>query len=351
LPTVLLPYMDGRDPLGEQALEWAFRAALPGYEPLPSADGPLRAALSSPGLEADAMVIAGRELCSPDRRTPLGAAAVPAVGSVKSLFGGQKVFALVGVSAGTTSRLSDRWVARQLVKRADLVLLSDSDSATSLAHAGVPVPLRVSSDPAWMALGAVNSSYGPGHSVLVVLDGTAGPWIEAGLTIGLAELIRAGVDVCLLPWSLPLDRQFAERLSQRLSAIRSGSVELLPVATDLPQVAEHMSEALAVVSLRYRALQAAAAAGAPAVAIPVESRIEALAGRLGQICLFPAELGGSLLAAVRRAAETAAPSPALVKEEVARAEAGLALLRLVLEKGDLDTADLEGLPLAPQAWL
>jgi polysaccharide pyruvyl transferase WcaK-like protein len=264
----------------------------------------------------------------------------------------RRPLALVGVSAGVPMRSTERWAARRLVRRADLVLLSDDDSASRLAGAGVPAPMRVAADPAWLSL--VPAAPGPGstRSVLVALDASVKPSVQLDLFLGLNQLGPQGVKVHLLPWAGwgTADFAFAERLALDLGG-QGGLVDIVPPAEDLAGMTELMSEAGVVVALRYRAIHAAAAAGVPVVGIAVETRIRALTRRLGQVSLPAEEFGASLASTVLDAADSSAPSPAVVKEEVARAEAGLALLRLVLERGDLETADLEGLPLAPDPWL
>lgn len=353
MPGVLLPCVDGRDPIGELALERSFRSALPGFDLIPYSDSLLRAPFSPEGRGADAVVIAGCQLFGAGTGRSLGAAFLQGMSVAAALVGEERPFALVGVSAGASMFRPERWAARQLVRRSQLVLLSDDDSANALALAGAPSPLRVSADPVWVELSSISSGSGTGRSVLVILDGRVDPSVESGLTIGLGEVVRRGLDVSLLPWASAdsTERSAAERLAIRLSEIRAGSAELLAGAGDLPDVCEQASDAMTVVTLRYRGLQAAAAAGVPAIGIAVEPRIESLAKRLGQLWLSPDNLAGSLSQTVARAICTPAPSPSAVKEEVTRAEAGLSLLRLVLERGDLDAAELESVPLAPRPWL
>ncbi|MBV9660856.1 MAG: polysaccharide pyruvyl transferase family protein [Acidimicrobiales bacterium] len=352
MASVVLPCMDGGDPLGESALEAAFRMTLPGYQPLLSADRPLQAAMSPEGRKAEAVVIAGCELF-PAGPNQLGISILPALAARVSSMGRDQIFALVGVSAAAPTRLPDKWAARRLIRSAHLVLLSDGESASALAGAGVPAPLRVSSDPAWLALSSVTARGGSGRSVVVALDGNGAPSVDGELMAGLSRLARTGMEIRLLPWAdrATADIRSAEDLARHLSAIKSGCVEVVPPADDLAGAAQHMSDAYAVVSLRYRGLHAAAAAGVPVVAVGVESRTKALAARLGQTYVRPDRVGRELEGAVRRAVASPAPSPAVVKEEIARAEAGLALLRLVLRRGDVDTSNLEFLPLAPVPWL
>ena len=355
MPSVLLPGVSGRDPLGERALLGAFRSALEGHELVASPESPVRATLSAQGRHADAVVLAGCDLFAAPSYGPAMAAALtsPVDGSrARGSNGFRRPLALVGVSAGLPIRRSERWAARRLVRRADLVLLSDDDSAFRLAGAGVPAPMRVAADPAWLSLAPAASGLLSTRSVLVALDANVEPSVQLELFLGLNELGAHGVRIDLLPWAGmgTADSAFAERLALDLRG-HGRTANIVAPAGDLAGATESMSEAGAVVALRYRAIHAAAAAGVPVVGIAVEARIRALARRLGQASLPAAEFGASLASAVLQAADSSGPSPAVVKEEVARAEAGLALLRLVLERGDLETADLEGLPLAPDPWL
>jgi polysaccharide pyruvyl transferase WcaK-like protein len=105
----------------------------------------------------------------------------------------------------------------------------------------------------------------------------------------------------------------------------------------------------AVLSCRFHALLAAGAAGVPAVAVAHESKLAALARRLGQsavpVRFNPAVLAELVLAAVT----TPGPAPAGVKEQISLAEEGFRLLRMVLSGGDSGEADtLRALPLAPR---
>ncbi len=355
MPSVLLPGVTGRDPVGERALVGAFRSALEGHELLASPASPVRASLSARGRHADAVVLTGCDVFAGAAHVPAMAAALtsPVAGPfTRRVDGFRRPLALVGVSAGVPMRPTERWAARRLVRRADLVLLSDDDSASRLAGAGVPAPMRVAADPAWLSLVPATSGPASTRSVLVALDASVKPSVQLDLFLGLNELGAHGVRVHLLPWAGwgTADFAFAERLALDLGG-QGRMADIVPPAEDLAGVSELMSDAGAVVALRYRAIHAAAAAGVPVVGIAVETRIRALTRRLGQISLPAEEFGASLASTVLHAADSSAPSPAVVKEEVARAEAGLALLRLVLEHGDLETADLEGLPLAPDPWL
>jgi polysaccharide pyruvyl transferase WcaK-like protein len=354
MPSVLLPGVTGRDPLGARAMLDALRSALNGHDLHVSPASPVRASLSSVGRQADAVVLAGCDLTAGATFLPAMAALTSPLQGLfgRSVDGGRRPLALVGVTSAVPVTVTQRWAARRLVRRADLVLLSDDDSASRLAGAGVPAPIRVAADPAWVSLSPAASGPVSARSVLVALDSGSPVSVQAELLIGLQELSRLGFKVELLPWAGAASADFAmaERLRRDLRG-EGCTVEIVPPAADLMAAAGYMAEAAAVVAMRYRSIHAAAAAGVPVVGIAVEARIRALARRLGQASLPPNGFGASLASSVVRAAESAAPSPAVVKEEVARAEAGLALLRLVLERGDVETTDLEGLPLAPYPWL
>jgi len=97
----------------------------------------------------------------------------------------------------------------------------------------------------------------------------------------------------------------------------------------------------------------AGAAGVPAIAYAHEPKLAAAARRLGQPALRPgadpAQLGEQLVAA---AEEAVPPSRAAVRAEVAAAEEGFRLLRLVLDGGRGEEAGAIGtLPLKPAEWV
>jgi len=134
---------------------------------------------------------------------------------------------------------------------------------------------------------------------------------------------------------------------------RLGSTARIDVPpADLGEARASMAEAGLVVAQRFHALVAAAAAGVPAIAYAPEPKLTGLARRLGQPALVPGDDPARLGAQIVAAAAAGRPArPAAVRAQVAAAEEGFRLLRLVLAGGRTDEADAIGsLPLRPAEW-
>jgi len=102
-----------------------------------------------------------------------------------------------------------------------------------------------------------------------------------------------------------------------------------------------------VVGMRFHSLVAAAVAGTPIVALDHEPKLGALAQRFGQATLVPGD-GDQWTNRMVDALQRPGPDPAVVAEQVARADEAFRLLRLVLGGGDEPEArELVGLPLEP----
>ncbi len=380
--SVLLAGPSGSDPVGRRAVGDAVRAALPGCD-IVDADrsGPPRrlldAARRSAGLVAAGSCLSTSPAPSPDpaaapsapgdrsmsslsggpyRRSPLAGPASgrgPSVATMAVLSGAaRRPLAVVGLTTGPLERRSARIMSRRVVRRPDLLLMGDEQSAGHLAAAGAPLPLRVAADPAWAVLAPPAAPAGAGDSVIVVLDGRVTPAVEDALAAGLEGLAQTGQPIRLMPWSASGtgDGAISWRLARRLRASVSARVEVETVPARLQEAAERMSGARLVVSLRYRALQAAAAAGVPAAGVAVEGRIAALAARMGQPVVRTDELAWSLAGVLERTPSGSAPAH-LVAEEVARARAGLDLMRLVMEPSEVGADEVNCLPLVPVPWL
>jgi polysaccharide pyruvyl transferase WcaK-like protein len=294
------------------------------------------------------VVVAGESL------TPSIGAAAAAVVSARMV---RRPVVLLGIGCGPIETSGAASMARWVIGRADLMLLSDEGSAAHLAAAGVPTPMRVAADPAWVALRGVDAAGPRGESTLVALDGKAGPTVEKGLASALSVMAGRGHRIRLLPWAGPgtEDAAMASRLraavAQSSSRVETGSVTVEPAPATLSEAAAMCADARVVVALRDRAVLAAAAAGVPVVGVGTDPPIAALGRRLGQTVVAPAALASALPEAVQRVRPSSAPSPATVKEEMVRAEAGLRLLRLVLEPEAVGAAELDDLPLVPVPWL
>jgi polysaccharide pyruvyl transferase WcaK-like protein len=265
----------------------------------------------------------------------------------------RRPLAFLGVSSGPLRRAGARWTARWAVGRADLMLLADEGSAANLAAAGAPTPMRVAADPAWLALRSIDAAGQRGDGIVTVLDGRISPAVEKALTEALVTVARTGRRVRVVPWAGPpsADAAMGSRLVATIDAAAPGCAGLESAPASLPEAAALFADAFAVVALRYRAVHAAAAAGVPVIGVGTEPGIVALARRLGQAVVAPTALATGLPRALDQVRPAGAPSPATVKEEMVRAEAGLRLLRLVVEPDAVGAADLDHLPLVPVPWL
>lgn len=354
MPRVLLGGRWGSDPAGERSLLTAVAGALPEYEVVEGWSPLSRAALSRAVRQADGIVVAGQDLAPRglDRRRRSGVTVRAATMLVHTARMARKPVAFLGVTVAGCESVSDRWLVRRMVRRADLLLVADEDSADCLASAGAPVPVRVSADPAWLGISRGGAERSGGETVTVVLDGRAGPEVEAALLAALAVVAAQGMRIKLLPWAGPdsADAAMGCRLAAQLRELRF-PVETVPSPMTLDDACYSFEDAGVVVTLRYRAIPAAATIGVPIIGIALEGRIAALARRLEQTILDPRAIAATLPPAIADSFADAAPSPAAVKEEIARAESGFSLLRLVLERGNTELSQMEGLPLAPDPWL
>lgn len=398
MPTVLLAGEVGRADPGDQAVLDAFVAALPDHRVLvlgpDPATGEVRGApalsLADPATlrrgmrQVDAVVAGGLLFQSHPPERP-GKGVLRNLAALAALSApGAKPLAMVGVSAGDLAAPTDRWLARRLVHRADLLVLADHESSEILTRAGAPSPLRVGADPAWASIGLPATARSGSDLVMVVLDAGAGPALEELLVAALTPLVRAGLRVRLQPWSSapppssappsgsvpspsssPPSRSVPSpsaapgpvttsdvQLARSLAAALGSRAEVVPAPMDLAQARDLYAQAAVVVAVPYRALHAAAAAGVPCVALTQETRMAGLARRLVQAVVGLDGPPPELIRTIAKARAGEPASPSRVGEEVARAEAGFQLLRLVLAKGrSEEPLDATRLPLGPESWL
>ncbi|UGS37885.1 polysaccharide pyruvyl transferase family protein [Capillimicrobium parvum] len=360
---------------GDDALLEAFRRALPGREliatsrPGPVLPGCERVAPSDPPAvmrqvrSADAVVFAGgtvfKTLRGASGRGPLdllGRALAMGLGT-RAL---GKPLALVGVGAAPLPGRRARLLARRLVHQADLLVLRDEESADVLAEAGAPAPFRIGADPAWTILdveGAPPASdterMRRGTVVVALSHDAGGAGLADDLAVALVPVLAHGFDVILQPWQIGrIGRRDDLDLAREIDARLGGVARIGVPPADLAEARGSFADARLVVALRFHAMLTAAGAGVPSVAYAHEPKLAGAARRLGQPVLAPgtdpAQLGARLVAAAEAAV---APSAAAVRAEVAAAEEGFRLLRLVLDGGRGDEADAMGsLPLKPAEW-
>jgi len=401
--SVFLAGAFGQGNPGDEALLAAFARALPDHRALAASADPAATAaehgiaavgrddVSTVGREialADAVVVAGgtifktlhpssgRAPLSLLRRTAALAAATRAL---------RKPLALVGVGAAPLRGRGARVLARSIVRAADLLVLRDEESAGHLADVGAPTPVRVGADPAWTLLPDAPEALattaapatvaaheesnvlmrstagghapvplaaarnGDGRPVVVALSHLAGgPELADRLAAGLAPVVDAGVSVRLDPWQPDGDAGLAAAVATRLD----GRIDLAPPPRDLLAARDGMAGARLVLAQRFHAIVAAAAAGAPVLAVAHEPKLAGLARRLEQPAVAADAPPATLASAVLGALDGPAAPPAAVRRERVHAEDGFRLLRVLLARGrSHEAVDVDGLPLRPEEWL
>ncbi|MFP5377329.1 MAG: polysaccharide pyruvyl transferase family protein [Acidimicrobiia bacterium] len=370
MPTALLAGAFGQANPGDEALLEAFVAALPGWDAVATSQRPVEtrsrhgcdavsshepAAVARAARRADVVVFAGGTVFkhlhpSTDRR-PLGLLAGAGALAVGARAAGTRV-ALVGVGADHLRTPMARRLARGVVRRSQLTVLRDEDSAAALAAAGAPVPFRVGADPAWTLVGGGRDATGRRRRDVVVValshlairrPDTAGEVARA-----LRPLAASGFEVHLQPWqddAAGRDHLLAGALAARLG----GGTRIVGPPATLSAARRQFGEARAVVGFRFHAVVAAAAAGTPFVAVAHEPKLAALGRRFEQPVLDPSAGMGALPQCLAAALGGRRPSAAVARSQVAAAEEGFRLLRLVATGGHLEDLDtLTGLPLVPE---
>ena len=341
MPSVLLGGLCASDPAGSRAVRDAVSEALPNHHVRDMAAYPDAAARLAAARRTEAVVMTGAAF------GPTGFATAVLAGLARRplLFVG----ALAGLAAGRLGAAA----ARGMAGRARLLLLADDASAARLAAAGVPTPLRVAADPAWVAVDLHPRRHPRGESVAVALDGRVPTPVEQALRAALVTVARTGRRVRLVPWDGPggADLALAGRLERAVENAVPGATMIEAAPETLAEAACLFAEAHAVVALRHRAVHAAAAAGVPVVAVPTDPGCGALATRLGQAVLGPLELTSALPVALERIGAAAAPSAVAVRDEKTRARSGLRLMRLVIEPEAVAASEVDDLPLVPVPWL
>jgi polysaccharide pyruvyl transferase WcaK-like protein len=373
MPIALLAGAFGQGNLGDDALLEAFVKALPewqlrvttadpaaaermGCEPVP-ARRPLTVARSVHG--ADAILVGGGTVFktlhpSSGRHSHALLANTSALIAVSSAL--RRPVAMVGVGAGRLNGRSTGALSRFIVNHADLLVLRDEESAAAMIRAGIPGPFRVGADPAWTLVEPLDRVPASHRGVVRVVpshlahgtDGWSG--MVDRLSDTLRRLIASGLAVELQAWqhgdgaAAGDDGAIVDALVQQLGP----SVEVVPTPASMGAAVGSMVGTGTVLSFRFHALIAAAAAGVPTVAVTHEAKLGALARRLEQRAA-PVDFDPAQLAAqVADAVEAPGPSPAAIKEQIARAEEGFLLLRVLLSGGRSEESDsLGALPLAP----
>ena len=373
MPDVLLAGAFGQGNPGDEALLSAFLRSLPpGRVQVASSDpaatathhgcdafAPTPSAVARELARSDAVVVGGGTVfkllhaASGRARHALLRNALLLAHGARTL--GMPVL-LVGVGVGD---LSTRWsqrITRSLVRGADLLVLRDEESADVLTGIGAPAPFRVGTDPAWTVLDEPRETeFGvdaTSRTAVIVVSHLAG---GTELPRAVADWVRVlrdlGLRVRLQPWQAGEPSNGDGDLARRVAARVGDDVDVVEPPADLADARRQFAGARLVIGMRYHALMAAAAAGVPFVAVDHELKLGALARRFGQPCVAPTEPPAHMAAAARAALDGPPPARSMVLEQIALAEEGFRLLRLVLEGGGAPDADeLRGLPLEPAPW-
>jgi len=364
MPTALLAGAHERQSPDHEAMLAAFRGALPDWRIVTTGGAPAsgavearaRRSLGRTVLNADAVVFVGGTVFTTLRRPSTGRSPHDVLARALLLAGGSraagKPVAMLGVAADQLPDARARWLARALVRRADLLVLCDEESAHVLATVGAPIPFRVGADPAWTLVDHALVARRDRDGVVVALGDLPGDANLADRLAGaLGPLADTGVTVQLQPWHGGDRATGSAGLASAVATRLHGRVEVTTPPANLPDAWTRIAGARLAVCLSSHAMIAAAAVGTPLVAIAHQLKLIGLARRLQQpaaaITANPALIAGKLLSGL----DAQPASPHTVQAEIARAAEGFRLLRLLLTHGTLSELDsLDGLSLVPAPW-
>lgn len=325
----------GRDDAGAESRLAALRAGLPGVRVVAASDAPARTerahgceacatstvALLQEVRRADGVVVAGGDLLGDDPAS----ARDRRLARVALLAGRARGIPTVLLGVGVAGRARPH-VDAALVRGSDLVVLRDVESASVLASAGVPAPLRVAADPAWAVVRELDcggSDAGAGaNGLAVVVDGRLGREHAASLAACLTAVERPPR---VVPWRIDhADRSFAEVVARRCEG------ELLEPPAHLADVAHALAGASLVVTHRAHGAIAAAASGRRLLAVGARPEVAGVARALGQPHVPAHATAPVLQRAIVRAGTGSPPAAATVDALAARVDDSLALARTVL---------------------
>jgi hypothetical protein len=333
----------GGSDAGEAATLGAFERALPDWTPIVARGRPPLALREA--LRADATVLAGWSIGCAGEGPPglVGGAALIAAAKLR-----RHPTALLGISAREVGEVP--WgprLCRWLLGGADLVVLRDQASARHLEAAGVRGPFRIGAGPAWLDVHGRRRLDGSGERRVVVAieSRSCPPGQVARLGEALAAIARDGVEIGLQPWPGPEADGAVHRVAVDLAGRIGEPVRMLRPLPDLGAGREALAGAGAVVALGTQALTAAAGTAA-AVAVACEPEIADLAARLHLPLIAPCASAAEIAEAIADAIEREPPRPNPVEGQIATAEEGFRLLRVLLAEGrGSEVEELSGLPL------
>lgn len=265
-------------------------------------------------------------------------------------------FAMVGVAAGPLTTKRDAFLARRLMIGSGLAVVDEPESAEVLVAAGVPSPIRVGADLAWLELQGPpiepepepDDRNGVDHEKLWFamtrpgVDAAGGSAAVAGHLAALRAALaaRLGVPdagVLIQAWrggtAAGADLECAAEVATELRQ-RNIPVRILPPPLSLSDVKDAMSRLVLCVTGHPHALMAAAAAGVGVLAWPADAADPA-ARTMSDWLAVPTLPGapGSAPALVRDALARAGETLPVVREQIATAGEVVDLLRVLLTDG------------------
>lgn len=199
---------------------------------------------------------------------------------------------LVGVGCPLLRNRQDALVARQLAMRSALTILDSPDSAARLTAAGVPSPVRVGTDPAWLELQEPPRTESIGNDVWLTLtkDDVRMRGGADAVAVKLWPVLRAVSDrfatrpmVTVQGWRTGMaagdDLDAAAEVVTALTS-RGWRANVGPPPRSLAQQRDLMLGVQFSIITESRALMAAAAAGVPVLAWFHDARGRAMADSL-----------------------------------------------------------------------
>ena len=364
MPSALLAGHFGPSDAAEAATLGAFERALPEWTPVLASSDPQAThaahgcgtvdarrppAMVRAAARTDATVFAGWSIGEGAPHSRPGLRTAVAVVSAAKLR--RRPTALLGISARAGGRAWERRLSRRLLDWADLVVLRDELSARHLEGAGVSGPFRIGTDPAWLDLqdrrDPGRARHRPRNVVVQIEARSCPPRLIARLGDALGQLASGDVEVELQPWRDASSDGADHGLVAELAGRIEEPVRVLRPPAELGTGERSPAGAGAVVALGSHALIGAAAAGVPAVAVACEPATAGLARRLDQPLVDVDADADEIAAAIAAALVHEPPRPNAVAGQIATAEEGFRLLRLLLSEGrsEDETGELTGLPL------
>jgi len=268
-----------------------------------------------------------------------------------------KRFAMIGVAAGPLTSKRDAFLARRLMIGSALAVVDEPESAEVLVSAGVPSPIRVGADLAWLELQEPPVEPEP------ELDGIGGDLDHEKLWFAMTRpgVDAAGGEAVVARDLADVQESLADRLGVAdpgvlIQAWRGGSasgadlesaaeiatelrqrnirVRILPPPLSLAEVKDAMSRVVLCMTGHPHALMAAAAAGVGVLAWPADPA-DAAARTMSDWLAVPTLSGapGSAPALVRTALARAGETLPVVREQIATAGEVVDLLRVLLTDG------------------